>query len=319
VPGAKTLVKCRVGYPLDFTALEGPISVPDLRPLPIGELLDRSFSIYRRNFVLFLGISAIPHLLVLAVQLARVAFTATSFPVFPGATTEFQADSSGFSVEGLLGAAAFFVLGLVVSAIAYLFSQGGTVFAVSELYLGRETTIGQSLRRVRGELISLFFVVFFGYLAIGAGFLFFFIPGVYLACRLCVCIPAALLENLGPFEAFSRSFRLTEADAGRAFLILLLYAVLWYDAVIVVDVPFVFAVQAATHNAGAVRTITALVEVGNWVANVLITPVFTIASAIFYFDLRVRKEGFDLQLMLIPLRAEVTAPPAPPIAAGLLS
>jgi hypothetical protein len=319
VPGAKTLVKCRVGYPLDFTALEGPISVPDLRPLSIGELLDRSFSIYRRNFVLFLGISAIPHLLVLAVQLARVAFTANSFPVFPGATPEFQADSSGFSVEGLPGAAAFFVLGLVVSAIAYLFSQGGTVFAVSELYLGRETTIGQSLRRVRGELISLFFVVFFGYLAIGAGFLFFFIPGVYLACRLCVCIPAALLENLGPFEAFSRSFRLTEADAGRAFLILLLYAVLWYDAVIVVDVPFVFAVQAATHNAGAVRTFTALVEVGNWVANVLITPVFTIASAIFYFDLRVRKEGFDLQLMLIPLRAEVTAPPAPPIAAGLLS
>jgi hypothetical protein len=319
VLGAKTLVKCRVSYPLRSTASEGLISILDLRPLSIGELLDRSFSIYRRNFLLFLGISAIPHLLVLALQLARLAFTTSAFPVLPGARSEFQAASSGFSLEGLLGAAAFFVLGLVVSVIAYLFSQGGTVFAVSELYLGRATTIGQSLRRVRGELIALFFVVFLGYLAIVVGFLFFFIPGVYLACRLCVCIPAALLENLGPFDAFGRSFQLTEQNAGRAFLILLLYAVLWYDAVIVVDVPFVFAVQAAVHNPGTVRTLTALVEVGNWVANVLITPVFTIASAIFYFDLRVRKEGFDLQLMLNPLRGEVTAPPAPPIAAGLLS
>jgi hypothetical protein len=290
-----------------------------LRPLSIGELLDRSFSIYRRNFFLFLGISVIPHLLVLAIQLARLTFTALSFPVFPGATSELQAPSSGFSLEGLLSAAAFFILGLMVAVIAYLFSQGGTVFAVSEIYLGRGTTIGQSLRRVRGELISLFFVVCLGYMAIFSGFLFLLIPGVYLACRLCVCIPAALLENLGPVDAFSRSFQLTEDNAGRAFLMLLLSAVLWYDAIIVVDVPFVFAVQAAVHSPGTIRTLTALVEVGNWVANVLITPVVTIASTIFYFDLRVRKEGFDLQLMLNPLRAEVTAPQAPPIAAGLLS
>jgi hypothetical protein len=293
--------------------------MPDLRPLSIGELLDRSFSIYRRNFFLFLGISVIPHLLVLAIQLARLAFTASSFPVFPRATSEFQAASSGFSLEGMLSAAAFFVIGLVVAVIAYLFSQGGTVFAVSELYLGRATTIGQSLRRVRGELISLFFVVFLAYLVIFCGFLFLLIPGVYLACRLCVCIPAALLENLGASDAFGRSFKLTEDNAGRAFLILLLSAVLWYDALIVVDVPFVFAVQAAVHSPGTIRTLTALVDVGNWVANVLITPVVTIASALFYFDLRIRKEGFDLQLMLSPLRAEAAAPPAPPIAAGLLS
>jgi hypothetical protein len=290
-----------------------------LRPLSIGELLDRTFSIYRRNFFLFLGMSAIPHLLVLAVQLTRLAFTTSSFPVFPSATSEFQAASSGFSLEGMLGAAAFFVIGLVVAAIAYLFTQGGTVFAVSELYLGRATTIGRSLRRVRGELVSLFFVVFFGYLAIFIGFLFLLIPGVYLACRLCVCIPAALLENLGPLDAIGRSFKLTEDNAGRAFLILLLYWVLWYDAIIVVDVPYVSAIQFVVHNPGTIRTLTALVEVGNWVANVLITPVFTIASAIFYFDLRVRKEGFDLQLMLNPLRVEVTEPAAAPIAAGLPS
>jgi hypothetical protein len=34
----------------------------DLRPLSLGELLDRTFSLYRRNFWLFLGILRIPYL-----------------------------------------------------------------------------------------------------------------------------------------------------------------------------------------------------------------------------------------------------------------
>src|SRR2546430_13250217 len=42
---------------------------------------------------------------------------------------------------------------------SYLFAQGGTVFAVSELYLGRTTTIGASLGRMRGQLGSLFGVI----------------------------------------------------------------------------------------------------------------------------------------------------------------
>jgi len=46
------------------------------------------------------------------------------------------------------------IVGLIVYMIAYLFSQGGTVFAVSEIYLGKATTIGQSLGRVRGEFAT---------------------------------------------------------------------------------------------------------------------------------------------------------------------
>lgn len=45
----------------------------DLRPLSVGEILDRTFTIYRNYFVVFIGISAIPQLLVLALNLAQVA------------------------------------------------------------------------------------------------------------------------------------------------------------------------------------------------------------------------------------------------------
>ncbi len=34
----------------------------DLRPLSLGELLDRTFFLYRRHFLLFIGIAAVPYL-----------------------------------------------------------------------------------------------------------------------------------------------------------------------------------------------------------------------------------------------------------------
>ena len=44
----------------------------DLRPLSLGEILDRTFGLYRRYFLLFIGISAIPQVLVLAMSLASL-------------------------------------------------------------------------------------------------------------------------------------------------------------------------------------------------------------------------------------------------------
>src|SRR5579863_1204377 len=116
------------------------MSTLDLRPLSIGELLDRTFSLYRRNFVMFVGISAIPYLFVLAVKLSQVAVmpVANRVRTMPP-VSEFQGAPGLMS--GNLGAYfAFAALGIFVSLAAVIFSQGGTVFAVSELYLGRQTT-----------------------------------------------------------------------------------------------------------------------------------------------------------------------------------
>src|SRR5271163_2101998 len=48
---------------------EASMDAMELRPLSTGEILDRTFTLYRRNFLLFLGISAIPHVLVQIVKL----------------------------------------------------------------------------------------------------------------------------------------------------------------------------------------------------------------------------------------------------------
>jgi len=43
-----------------------------LRPMTLGELLDRTFLLYREHFMLFVGLIALPHLALLAVQLTGV-------------------------------------------------------------------------------------------------------------------------------------------------------------------------------------------------------------------------------------------------------
>jgi hypothetical protein len=287
------------------------MSALDLRPLSIGELLDRTLSLYRRNFLLLVGISVFPYLLVLAFQLAQLAFATSMFPFPLPSATEFQSAANGFSVGGVLGVFGFAVLGFIISVIAYLLAQGGTVFAVSELYLGRTTTIGQSMRRVRGELLSFFVLVFLDILIIGFSVFFFIIPALYVACRLSVSFPAALLENLNPFNSIQRSLALTRDNAGRAFLILLFYAAILYAGMSFFALPFILLIRSAAHNPGLLRAWTALIQVASFFSNVLITPILTTACAIFYFDLRVRKEAFDLQMMMHRLAASVPAPQNP--------
>jgi hypothetical protein len=287
----------------------------DLRPLSLGEILDRTFSLYRRFFLLFIGISAIPRLLVLLMNLAQLFLTsspATLSKVPPpnGVQTAPTITSSG----GIVAVAGLGLATLMVTIIAYLLSQGATVTAVSELYLGRTITIGDSFRRVRGELGSLFGVILLNGLVTIVAFLFLIIPGIYVMCRLFVCIPAALIENLGPRDSLERSFALTKGFAGRAFLILLLCFILAFGAAMLFGSPFTAAMVFAKNDPGMMRLWVAMTNVGNYVANVLVTPILTIASSIFYYDLRVRKEAFDLQLMLKPLSGAAPAVSGAPIA-----
>ncbi len=263
----------------------------DLRPLSLGEILDRTFSIYRRNFLLFVGITAIPHLLVLALQLGQVLLTTSG-----GLRKTAPGNVMALGAIGLFA----FLVGIVIYLVAYLFAHGGTVHAVSELYLGRTASIGGSLRWMRGKAPGLFGVLALNGLAVGFATLCLIIPGIYVACRLITCVPAALLEDLGARDSLERSWTLTKDNAGRSFVIYLLYFALLYGALLMFSFPFLIAVAFSAKDPAMIRTWMACSQIGNFVAAVLVTPIFTIAGTVFYYDLRVRKEAFDLQLMMNP-------------------
>ena len=264
----------------------------DLRPLALGEILDRSFSLYRRRFPLFIGIAAIPALITLALSLAQTFFVEN--PVTnPGGSSQIPSHNLGTTLL-------FTLLTVIASVFVYLFSQGGTIFAVSQLYLGRETSIAASFRRVWEEIGSLFGVVLLNGLAVAGASILLIIPGIYVACRLIVCLPVAVIERRGPSDSLSRSWDLTRENAGRAFVIVILYFILSFGLGAIVGVFFGVAAVAARNDPAALRLWLSVQQVLTTIINVLVNPFLLIATSVFYFDLRVRKEAFDLQFLMDP-------------------
>jgi hypothetical protein len=265
----------------------------DLRPLSLGEILDRTFSLFRGNFLLFIGIAAIPQVLVLAIQLLQIALQRNS----PG----------GFGSAGSWGTILITLLVVIVSTVAYLYSQGGTILAVSEIYLGRGISIIEALGKVQAELGFLFGVAVLNGLAVMGGVILLIIPGIYVACRLLVCVPVALIEQRGPRESLTRAWELTKGYAGRAFMMFLMFFVIAIAANLLFTAPASLGLAQAVRGQGIPWTWVVLTQVGAHVAGILTQPVLLIATSIFYYDLRVRKEAFDLELMMNP-----GSSPAPP-------
>src|SRR5689334_11588537 len=123
-------------HPGQSSKKPGGVMTTALRPLSTGELLDRTFSLYRSHFGLFLAIFALPHLVVLAFQCGGLAFESPT----P------QLSNILITMVWTIGAA---FLSLASTAA----SQAATVIAVSEVHLGRPAGIAQSFSRVKGEIL----------------------------------------------------------------------------------------------------------------------------------------------------------------------
>ncbi len=272
----------------------------DIRPLSLGEILDRSFSLYRENFRLFAGISVIPHLIVLLwnfaqlrlIYLPSIRARALGLPPPMGPAYTLGVDLVSLVAEVFL---------------VYLLTQAPTAYAVSELYFGRTTSVRAAVGRLRSKMWRLASGTLLTGAAILASTVLLFVPGVSLASRLITALPAAALENLSPRRAFGRSFDLTRGYVGRALVIYLLYFLLRIIAYAFLYYPQRLAVILVRQNAGMASAWLALAHVGSVAAATLILPFFTIAATVFYFDLRVRKEALDLRLML---NADGQLPPA---------
>jgi hypothetical protein len=62
------------------------------------------------------------------------------------------------------------------------------------------------------------------------------------------------------------------------------------------------------NNPGVLQILAALTQVGNAIINTFVIPILLIATCVFYFDLRVRKEAFDLQFLMDPTSERATPP-----------
>jgi hypothetical protein len=199
-----------------------------LRPMTLGELLDRTFFLYREHFVLFVGLIALPHLALLAVQLSGVVL----------------GRQSTSSMTPLLMALITTLVYLLVVAV----SQGATVIAVSRLHLGREASISSSFAGLEGRIAAISLIMMRVGISIAVGLLLLIVPGVLLALRWSLAIPVTVLEQTGGSATLSRSVALTQGSRLRILAIYFLFLVLTYIFYSLWEIPILLAAGLFTMN-----------------------------------------------------------------------
>ena len=264
-----------------------------LRPLNTGELLDRTFSLYRSHYSLFLGIVAIPHLFLLAYQLLGVA-------ILPNRK---DLASIGYTMLWLCG---FIFVNVLVAAV----SQAATVIAVSNVYLDRPANVLDSFSQVKGKILGVMWLSVLTFLAVGLASMALFVPGIMLTVRWSLSIQAKVLEDLPATDAWSRSSQLSEGNRWRIFVIWLLFVALSIAVAMLIQWPVALLSIMLVRNMGPSAQVWAQVAsaVSGFIAQCLVAPLSTIAFSLVYYDERVRKEAFDLQLMMTTLDSQQLQP-----------
>lgn len=255
-----------------------------LRPLSTSELLDRTFHLYRNNFVVFVGITAIPQLVVLALQLASAAMIWQRHFIAPLVIAVVAGLSSYLSIE---------------------ISHAATVMAVSNLHLDRPATIGSSYSLARASMLRVIGISLVVGLAIGVGLLFLIVPGIYLALSWSLAIPVTVLEGGGLNASVSRSNLLSKGSRGRIFVVGFLMVVLTIVVTVMIDSALLITTTlTGLRDPVAIQAlVNAVQSAGGFVSTCLVGPLATIALTLIYYDQRVRKEGFDLQFMMATLQS----------------
>ncbi len=292
-----------------------------LRPMSTGQLLDYTFNLYRRNFLLFVGIATVGPAAYLLFQLLTVGST-----VVPVGSRGATAAGMSFGL-GMLA-------GVIVMMAGMAISHAATVKAVAAVHLGRGITIARAYRELSGRVgrvlgvfalvalisgaaagVIIVIAVLIGTMAVvggakagTAGTVLGVIVGIGAAViggiaaiaiyiRYSLAIQACVVEDLGVTASLKRSAVLSKGSRSRILTIYFVFGVLSY--IVALGLGGIAGVSGTLlHNAilGLI-----LIYVATFIAGSLTGPLATIGISLLYYDERVRKEAFDLQLMMSSL------------------
>lgn len=272
-----------------------------LRPMGVGDVLDETFRLYRRHFRTF----------VLATALMQAPSTVVStifdraFGVASGSGESGPADEPLAALfESVVDLGELLVtslLGLIVTLPMTALEAGAVVRLSSDAILGRPLDVVAVYRASLRRLFPLLLVDSVIYLVPLA--LFFTCiglpPAAYLAATWAVSEQAVVLERTGAIPGLGRSAELVRGHRWRvlgistALLLLLLLLTL-------VPSFMVGLIQDATVGSTGLDVVTSVVvETVRAIANAFIASLFGslgwIGSTVVYYELRVRKEAFDLE------------------------
>ena len=291
-----------------------PLS-PTLRPMSVADVVDEIFRLYRRNPALLFGVSAV---IWLPASIALFVFQFVTFhdlPTLDNPRVTVTPAQLADSVAALLAALAIaFLVGVVAGPLLL----GAITDAVSARYLGRPVTITSSVRRafacylriiaafvivVLAATVSSLAIALVGSVAAAAvggiaalALVFLAITGaivafVWIVTTWTLTGQAIVIENAGVFAALSRSRALV---SGSRWRVLGLNSLLYLIQFVLFTVPSAAVALITTPLPSPLGP--AISQVVTALAQIAYFPIQLGTLTLLYYDLRVRKEAFDLSL-----------------------
>jgi hypothetical protein len=175
--------------------------------------------------------------------------------------------------------------------VGYILQSAAMTLMVSRAYLGQSLSVAGGFRGAFTRLWPLLGATLLAGSLSMFGLLFLVVPGVLLMIRWMFTTPAIVIEGHGATASLSRSRDLTEDAYGRLFLLFILLCLL--------SLGINLGVGALVPD--AVDAIPVLGQLVGMISQVLVSPLSVTALTLAYFDVRVRKEGFDLERLALGL------------------
>ncbi len=243
----------------------------------LGDLLNETFVIYGRGFrgiIILLAIIQVPISIVAQLMSESII---------------------GFVIVGFLIGMGN---GLVMGAVAH---------ATGQSYFDKRIDVKRCYQRVGWRLLSILLLSLFPAAVLGAvlglsriesdltAFLIFPTVGLLIySIYWSVAVPSIIFEGHKATGALKRSYFLIEGHWWRVFGLIMVFALVALGLFIIISLPFAMAVLVAMGEGGESNLASMVIGfLAATVTSVLVTPVMLIAGTLVYYDLRVRKEGFD--------------------------
>jgi len=322
-----------------------------LRPLNLGEILDRTAQLYRRNFWLFVGTAALPLIFIFALAIPIGFFVVAATLAGDNTATPSPAE--------ILTIATLALIAIPIYLAVYVYSYAGITQAAVSVYHGEKPTIRATLKSVHPRFWTyLWYLIVQGFFAafipmavamaiilpliffmespgvdvssrLALGFLSFLVAAaavgvmIWLTLSYAMGMAACVVEKKSAWRSLVRSWRLSPGARGRIFVTYLLVIALAIVIGMALAVPLLILIAVlpflgiSVSSSSAAFVAMQVVRIAlDFISQVLLAPVFMIAAVLFYFDQRIRKEGYDIEWMM--LQAGL-APPQPQAASpGIL-
>lgn len=210
------------------------------RELTIGEVISKTFDLYRRDLVkylvVFLIVEAITGILTALVRSAVV------LPTLPANST--LQDTLNW-LPGFFRALFYLVaLSIIIGLVFGTVATGSAIKIASQEIQKGQADLGASLRFTISKLLWLWVLSIVVGVIVVLGFIALLVPGIILAIMFSLAVPALLIENTGVLQSMGRSRKLVDHRWLKSFALFLVFGIIFLIAGVIaslISAPFGFA------------------------------------------------------------------------------